>query len=76
MVSQILAAVIFVAMFVMIVWEKIPRHITTTIAAVLMIGIVFLGCMHSPQPYGKRLILMFSSLRVFGTQQEHLKPQE
>lgn len=63
MVSQILAAVIFVAMFVMIVWEKIPRHITTTIAAVLMIGIVFLGCMHSPSAVWDTL-----NLDVFFTQ--------
>ena len=63
MVSQILAAVIFVAMFVMIVWEKIPRHITTTIAAVLMIGIVFLGCMHSPSAVWETL-----NLDVFFTQ--------
>lgn len=48
MVSQILATVIFVAMFVMIVWEKMERHITTTIAAVLMIVVVFLISMHSP----------------------------
>lgn len=49
MVSQILAAVIFVAMFVMIVWEKIERHITTTIAAALVIVFVFLVSMRSPQ---------------------------
>ena len=49
MISQILATIIFVAMFVMIVWEKIDRHITTTIAAVLMIVVVFLISMGSPQ---------------------------
>ncbi len=49
MVSQILATVIFAAMFIMIVWEKIERHITTTIAAALMIVVVFLISMHSPQ---------------------------
>lgn len=48
MVSQILATIIFVAMFAMIVWDKVERHITTTIAAVLMIVVVFLISMGSP----------------------------
>lgn len=63
MVSQVLAAVIFVGMFVMIVWEKIPRHITTTISAVLMIGIVFLASMRSPEAVWETL-----NLNVFFTQ--------
>ncbi len=49
MISQILATAIFVAMFAMIVWDKIERHITTTVAAVLMIVVVFLISMGSPQ---------------------------
>ncbi len=49
MISQILATIIFVAMFAMIVWDKVERHITTTIAAVMMIVVVFLVSMGSPQ---------------------------
>lgn len=49
MASQILATVIFVLMFVMIVWEKVERHITTLISAALVIVFVFLISMKSPQ---------------------------
>lgn len=49
MVSQILAIIIFIAMFVMIVWEKFERHITTLVAGALVMVFVFLVCMNSPQ---------------------------
>ena len=48
MVSQIIAITIFAAMFVMIVWEKVERHITTTVAAALVIIFVFLVSMRDP----------------------------
>lgn len=41
MLSQIFAVSIFLGMFVCIVSGKIPRHITTTAAALLTIVLVF-----------------------------------
>ena len=49
MAAPIVATIIFVAMFIMVVWEKIERHITTLVAGFLMIVVVFLIIMHSPQ---------------------------
>lgn len=49
MITQILAVSIFIVMFVMIVMEKIPRHLITLGAGLLMIVLVFGVCMRSPQ---------------------------
>ncbi len=48
MISQIIAVAIFIAMFLMIVWEKFERHITTSVAAALVIVLVFLVSMRNP----------------------------
>jgi Na+/H+ antiporter NhaD/arsenite permease-like protein len=45
--SQILAIIIFGVMFVVIIWDKVPRHYPALIGAVLMIGLVFLAVMKS-----------------------------
>ncbi len=47
MISQIVAAVIFVAMFILIVLDKIERHYVTLGCGVLTLGLVFGLCMHS-----------------------------
>ena len=45
--AQIIAVVIFVAMFILIVTEKIPRHFATLGCGLLMIVVVFGICMRS-----------------------------
>ncbi len=45
--AQVLAITIFVAMFLLIVSEKIERHITTLICGGLMLFVVFGLCLHS-----------------------------
>ena len=45
--TQIMAIAIFVAMFALIITEVIERHQATILAALAMIMIVFLLCMHS-----------------------------
>ena len=45
--AQILAAIIFVVMFVLIVSEKIERHIVSVGCGILMMVLVFGLCMHS-----------------------------
>lgn len=47
MIAQILAVVIFLAMFVLIVWDKIERHIVTLVCAALTLVLVMGVCMHS-----------------------------
>lgn len=47
MISQIVAAVIFVAMFILIVIDKIERHYVTLGCGVLTLAVVFGLCMHS-----------------------------
>lgn len=47
MVSQIVAAVIFVSMFVLIVSEKFERHVITLVCAWLTLVLVFGVCMRS-----------------------------
>ena len=47
MISQVVAAVIFVAMFILIVLDKIERHYVTLGCGVLTLGLVFGLCMHS-----------------------------
>ena len=47
--AQIIAAVIFVLMFVIIILDKFERHYVTLVSGALMIIIVFGICMHSMQ---------------------------
>lgn len=47
MAAQITAVIIFLIMFALIITEKIPRHIATTICSVATIILVFGFCMHS-----------------------------
>ena len=47
MISQVVAAVIFVAMFILIVMDKIERHYVTLGCGILTLGLVFGLCMHS-----------------------------
>jgi Na+/H+ antiporter NhaD/arsenite permease-like protein len=55
--SQILAIVIFVLMFAAITSGKIHRYIAAVIGAALMILVVFLGTMHSPDAFWRVLNL-------------------
>ena len=47
--SQILAIIIFALMLGVIISDKVPRYIPACIGAVLMILVVFLGAMKSPE---------------------------
>lgn len=47
MAAQITAVIIFLIMFALIITEKIPRHIATTICRIATIILVFGVCMHS-----------------------------
>ena len=47
MAAQILAVVIFTAMFLLIITEKFERHIVTLVSGALMLALVFGICMHS-----------------------------
>lgn len=47
MAAQITAVIIFLIMFALIITEKIPRHIATTICSVATIILVFGVCMHN-----------------------------
>jgi len=47
--AQIIAIVIFVAMFLLIVSEKVPRHFTTLGCGLLMLIVVFGICMRSSE---------------------------
>ena len=49
MIAQILAVIIFLAMFILIITEVWERHIVTLGCAVLTLILVFGLCMHSPQ---------------------------
>ena len=57
MVSQILAVIIFVVMFVEIVREKFPRYLVTLVAGVLTLVVVFLLAMQSLPDVWKALSL-------------------
>ena len=46
--SQTLSILIFVLMLGVIIWDKVPRYIPALIGAVLVILVVFLGAMRSP----------------------------
>lgn len=48
-IARVLAIVIFALMFIVIITDKVPRHIVTIVSALLMLGIVFGVCMRSPQ---------------------------
>ena len=47
--AQIAAVLIFIVMFILIITEKIPRHIVTLVSALLTMTLVFGFCMHSPE---------------------------
>ena len=47
MAAQILAVVIFLVMFLLIVTEKLERHIVTLLCGLLTLVLVFGVCMHS-----------------------------
>lgn len=55
--AQIAAVLIFIVMFVLIITEKIPRHIVTLASALLTIAIVFGFCMQSPEAMKEALSL-------------------
>ncbi len=48
-ISQILAICIFVIVFGVIIWDKIPRYIPALVGGFIMILVVFLGVMQSPE---------------------------
>jgi len=48
MISQIIAVLIFLVMFVEIVREKVPRYLVALLAGAVTIVVVFLCCMRSP----------------------------
>ena len=60
MISQILAIVIFVIMFVEIVREKRPRYLVALVAGATTLVVVFLACMHSLEAV--RVALSFDSM--------------
>ena len=47
-IAQILALVIFIAMFLLIIWDKIERHYVTLLCGLLTLVFVFGLAMHSP----------------------------
>lgn len=55
--AQIAAVLIFVVMFVLIIMEKIPRHIVTLVSGLLTMAIVFGFCMQSPEAMKEALSL-------------------
>lgn len=57
MVSQILAVVIFVVMFLLIITEKFERHIVTLSCGLLTLTVVFGACMHSMTAITKTLAI-------------------
>lgn len=57
MVSQILAVVIFVVMFLLIITEKFERHIVTLSCGLLTLTVVFGSCMQSMTAVTKTLAL-------------------
>ena len=46
--AQILAVILFAAMFLLIVSEKIERHVVSLVCGLLMLVLVFGVCMKSP----------------------------
>ena len=49
MAAQIVAALIFIVMFGLIIWEQIERHIVALVSGCLMFLLVFGVCMHSTE---------------------------
>ena len=47
--AQILAVILFAAMFLLIVSEKIERHVVSLVCGLLMLVLVFGVCMKSPR---------------------------
>jgi Na+/H+ antiporter NhaD/arsenite permease-like protein len=47
--SQILALIIFILMFAAIIWDKVHRYVPALVGGALVILVIFLGIMHSPQ---------------------------
>ena len=56
-ISQIMALVIFTAMFILIVSGKVERHIVTLVSGLLILVVVFGICMHSPEAIVKTINL-------------------
>ncbi len=46
-IAQVLSVIIFVIMFLVIIWEKVERHIVTLVSAALMLVVVLGLCLHS-----------------------------
>lgn len=57
MAAQIVAAVIFIVMFALIIWEQIERHIVALVSGCLMFLLVFGICMHSTEAMWQTLNL-------------------
>lgn len=57
MTAQIVAAVIFIVMFALIIWEQIERHIVALVSGCLMFLLVFGVCMHSTEAMWQTLNL-------------------
>lgn len=57
MMAQVLATIIFVVMFILIVSEKIERHIVSVGCGILMMILVFGVCMHSWDAVSETLAL-------------------
>lgn len=72
MATQIVAVIIFVAMFILIVTEVFERHITTLVSGALVMLVVFGICMHSPAAMWRTLNLsaVFESDFWYGASKE------
>lgn len=57
MAAQIVAALIFIVMFALIIWEQIERHIVALVSGCLMFILVFGICMHSTEAMWQTLNL-------------------
>ena len=55
--EQIISGAIFLIMFVLIVWDKIERHIVTLGCGIVTILFVFIGCMHSKEAVRETIAL-------------------
>ena len=75
-ISQILAVVIFLLMFIAIIIGKVHRYIPALVGAFLVIIIVFLGIMRSPEAVLNVLNLsQLGELRFWIPGQEHIESQ-
>ena len=64
--AQILAVIIFLAMFILIITEIWERHIVTLGCALLTLVLVFGLCMHSPSAIIETLKTIFCCLIAAG----------